>query len=516
MIPFPWPSFPALVAEYAARTPHRPAVFHLTRTMTYAELDAEAAAAAHLLRDMGVRPGDRVGCLVRKTPETIATYLAIQAVGAVFFPLDANQPPTVLRDLLHRLAPRAVAVCASQAALLDTLHVPGLPRLVLPHPDHCLPLPHAAPCCRFWTELEGVRASFRTSPLPSDDEDTPVYLNFTSGSTGRPKGALTTLGNIHWNSLASVEHFRMTDDDVHLCMMPSFVHPHELFARPLAQGGALALMDGIDPRTIADTIRRFGVTCFMAVAAIYETLVRQHEHLRFGLESLRVAESGGMHVPAALVRDVRNRFGLRLLPVWGSTETTGIAMATPLQDDPTFPAGALGRPLPQYLVEVLDDHGEPVRDGEVGELHVSGPGVCREYYHMPSESQESFVIRADGTARFRTRDLVSRTPDGAILFHSRQQGMLKVAGMKVYPTRIEELLHEHPAVAQAVVVRMHDPLRGEAPRAVVALRPGREATPRELWRWLEARLHRFALPRVIDIVDAIPKTPGGKIAWKEL
>ncbi|WP_051286643.1 class I adenylate-forming enzyme family protein [Megalodesulfovibrio gigas] len=513
MIPFPWPSFPALVAEYAARTPQRPAVFHPLRTMTYAELAQEAAAAAHLLQDMGVRHGDRVGCLVRKTPEAIAAYLGIQALGAIFFPLDANQPPAVLRDLLTRLSPRAVVLCASHAGLWDTLGAPHLPRLVLPHPDHELPTPHTAPCCRFWTELEGVRLPM---PLPPDDDDTPVYMNFTSGSTGRPKGALTTLGNIHWNSLASVEHFRMTGDDVHLCMMPSFVHPHELFARPLAQGGALALMDGIDPRTIVDTIRRFNVTCFMAVAAIYETLIRQHEHAPFDLESLRVAESGGMHVPAALSREFRNRLGVRLLPVWGSTETTGIAMATPLEEDPSFPAGATGRPLPQYLVEILDEHGEPVRDGAVGELHVSGPGVCREYYHMPLESAESFVIRPDGTARFRTRDLVSRTPDGAVMFHSRMQGMLKVAGMKVYPTRIEELLHEHPAVAQAVVVRMHDPLRGEAPRAVVALRPGQEATPRELWRWLEARLHRFALPRVIDIVDAIPKTPGGKIAWKEL
>ncbi|GAB7081713.1 class I adenylate-forming enzyme family protein [Megalodesulfovibrio paquesii] len=513
MTAFPWPSFPALVAGYAARTPGRPAVFHARRTMTYGELAHEGAAAAHLLQDMGVRPGDRVGCLVRKTPETIAAYLGIMALGAIFVPLDCNQPPAVLREMLERLAPRAMVLCASHATLLDSLNVPQLPRLVLPHPEHALPLPASAPCCRFWTELEGVRVPL---PLPSDDEDTPVYLNFTSGSTGRPKAALATLGNIHWNSLASVEHFRMTGDDVHLCMMPSFVHPHELFARPLAQGAALALMEGIDPRTIAETIRRFDVTCFMAVGAIYQTLVQQHEHSPFALPSLRVAESGGMHVPAALRRDFRTAFGVRMLPVWGSTETTGIAMATPMEDDPTFPDAAAGRPLPQYRVEILDEHGQPVPDGEVGELHVSGPGVCREYFDQPVESADSFQLLPDGTARFRTRDLVARSPDGSILFHSRLQGMLKVAGMKVYPTRIEELLHAHPAVSQAVVVRMEDPLRGEAPRAVVALRPGMDVTPKQLRHWLEARLHRFALPRVIDIVDAIPKTPGGKIAWKEL
>lgn len=516
---WPWPGFPALVARHAARWPDKPAVLHAGGALTYADLAAQGAAVAHLLRDMGVRPGDRVATVVRKTPEALVAFLGCMAAGAMFVPVDCHQPPDIMRQVLRRFAPRVLVVDGQDLPYVDGLHLESLEfqgdappsLLIIPAPGQdgdAMGAPEAR--VRLWREIQGLRL-----PMPDldVDHDTPVYCNFTSGSTGVPKGAVATLGAIHWNSRAAIEHFRMTPEDVHLCMMPAFVHPHELFARPWVLGGTISLLEGIAPRSIVARLRDDGVTCFMAVATIYETLIRLHEHHPFRLPALRLAESGGMHAPTALRREVRARLGQPLLPVWGATEATGIAIAMPLPSSPEEEQapGAMGLALPHYELDVLNEAGDPAPVGEVGQLVVGGPGVCREYYGQPEATAASFP---DG--RFHTGDLVSRDAAGYFHFHARKQGMLKVGGMRVYPARIEELLHEHPAVAQAVVVRLEDPLRGETPRAIIAPRPGQELTPADIRHWLEPRLHRNAMPRVIDIVESIPKTPGGKIAWRNL
>ncbi len=523
------------LAAAAVAHPDKAAVMHGERVMTYGELARQASGVAHLLRDMGVRPGDRVATLVRKDPEAIVAFLGVMSLGAAFVPLDCNNPPAMAQALLRRAG---VSACIVDASFWEALTRLGLPDVH--HPTILIrtrydgpgevaasslesveqiaadPGPTQAPHVRFWEEA--VRDWSAPPPaVPHLGGETVVYLNITSGTTGRAKGAVTTAGHIHWNTRAAVEHFRMTSDDVHCCMMPPFVHPHELFARPLALGGTMVLTQSIRPDVVARVLAARGVTCFMAVATIYETLTRLTREKAYDLNALRVAESGGMHVPATLTQRFQDRHGAHLLPVWGSTETAGIALATPLPEVASPRPGSMGVALPYYDIQLLDDQGDVIAHAKpdvIGALHVMGPAVCNEYAGDPEETANAF-----GPHGFRTGDNVRRDADGFHYFEGRAVGMLKVGGMKVFPTVVEETLREHPAVAETVVVKVDDALRGEAARAVVVLRDDSASDTVDaaaLRRFLETRLHRYKVPRYIDIIEAIPKTPGGKIAWRML
>ena len=452
------------------------------------------------LFELGLVPGARLAVFLRKTPAAVTAFLATAAAGGVFFPVDPNQPAAVTRDILARLTPVVMVVAAEFLPVVAALY-PVAPPFALLVCDGPAPpgLPHLNDLC----------AGPLPARLPTVGRDDAVYLNFTSGTTGAPKGAVTTLGNLLANTRAAVDAFGLVPDDVHLCMMPIFVHPHEILLRPLYLGGTMVLCDRVSARAVTAACIEHKVTVLMAVAAIYETLLRLPAGSANPLGTVRVAESGGMHVPSALAAGLLRRYGTAILPVWGSTETTGVALAN-RPGDPYTPC-CLGRPAAGYDVQVLREDGQPCADGEPGELVVSGPGVCPGYFGEASQAQYRLH---DG--RFRTGDEIYRDGSGRFYFAGRQSMLLKVGGMKVFPVEIEEALRQHPDVAEAVVIPMPDDLRGEAAKAVVAPRKGAVLTTAELRRFLQTRLHRLKMPRVIEIRDALPRTPGGKIAWRAL
>lgn len=452
------------------------------------------------LRDLGLTPGARLAVFSRKTPAAVTAFLAAAAAGGVFFPVDPNQPPDVTRGILARLAPAVMVVAAEFLPVLTALY-PARPPFAVVVCDG--PAPPGLPL------MADLSAGPMPAALPEVGPNDAVYLNFTSGTTGAPKGAVTTLGNLVANTRAAVTAFGLTPDDVHLCMMPIFVHPHEILLRPLYLGGTLVLCDRVSARAVAEACVRHKVTALMAVAAIYETLLRLPAGADNPLATVRVAESGGMHVPSALAAGLRRRYGAGILPVWGSTETTGVALAN-RPGDPYAPC-CLGRPVAGYDVRVVREDGGPCADGEPGELVVAGPGVCPGYFGEVSQAE----FRLHG-GRFRTGDEVYHDASGRFYFAGRQSMLLKVGGMKVFPVEIEEALRQHPDVAEAVVIPVADELRGEAAKAVVAPRNGATLTTAGLRKFLSARLHRLKMPRVIEIRDALPRTPGGKIAWRAL
>ncbi|EKO40739.1 MAG: acyl-CoA synthetase (AMP-forming)/AMP-acid ligase II [Solidesulfovibrio magneticus str. Maddingley MBC34] len=477
-----------------------PAILAGDASVSHEALAEAALRLAGRLADLGLTPGQRLAVYARKTPEAVIAFLAAAAAGGVFFPLDPNQPPDVTRAILDRLAPAVLVVAAEYLPALAALYPEGAPMPTVVC-DGTAPAGKPA--------LAELAAGPMPAALPRVGPHDPVYLNFTSGTTGAPKGAVTTLGNLLANTRAAIDAFALTPDDVHLCMMPVFVHPHETLLRPLALGGTMVLCDRVSSRAVAEACSRHQVTALMAVAAIYETVLRLPAGADNPLATVRVAESGGMHVPSALAVGLRQRFGASILPVWGSTETTGVALANRPGD--AYAPCCLGRPVPGYDVAVVREDGSPCAPGEPGELVISGPGVCPAYFG--EEPRPEFRLYG---GRFRTGDEVFHDEDERFFFAGRQSMLLKVGGMKVFPVEIEEALRQHPDVAEAVVIPVADALRGEAAKAVVAPKNGASLSPGELRRFLSGRLHRLKMPRVIEIRDALPRTPGGKIAWRAL
>lgn len=481
--------------------PEKAAIIYQGSRISYRTVYERANILANFFIAMGLKKGDRVGLMLQKTPEALISFFGVAVAGGIVFPVDYNQTRDSVEFILSLTKPTVV--------ITDERFQNLFPRLE----GHCSDEktivigPKSTNQCKSWEDVF-ARTSLDPPGVEIQDDDV-VYLNFTSATTGLPKGAMTTHANIYWNTLSAVESLGLTEDDIHLCMFPVFMHPHELFARPLYLGGTIVLTDSIYPKSIATLISEHRVTCMMATASIYDTLSRIPSSSALDLSSLRIPESGGMYTHPTLMQKFRERFGVPIIPVWGSTETSGIALVTPVQGEQR--PGSMGKLSPYYQVKVVGENGEELPPDEVGEMAVRGPGVCSGYYNQPEETE---IYMQDGW--FLPGDMVKADRDGYYYFASRKTGMMKVAGVKVFPLEIETVLLNHPKIEEAAVVKIQDRLRGEVPKAVIVAKDGVELSKDEILKYCEEKLPRCKIPSIIEFRSELPKTPGGKILYREL
>jgi long-chain acyl-CoA synthetase len=481
--------------------PEKTALIFKDTEISYELLYKRSNALANNLLNMGLKKGERIGLLMQKTPEVIISFLGATIAGGVVFPIDDNQTLSHIQFLLNLTNPSVLFVSDNLQSRLSELNIPCSDNKIIVVGQKTKKQYLA------WDDVI-ISRNQRIQDVNISENDI-AYLNLTSGTTGVPKCAVTTHRNIFWNTKSAVESLGLTHEDIHLCMFPVFAHPHELFARSLFLGGTIVLIDKISPKFIAKAISENKVTCMMAIASIYETLVRLHESSPFDIHPLRIPESGGMHVNRALRQQFIERFGIPIISVWGSTETTGIAIATPPNGKSKL--GSMGKQCPYYEMEVVGENGEELPYNEIGEMIIKGPGVCGEYL---GNSIDTSSYMKNGW--FFTSDMVKKDDEGYFYFAGRKTGMMKVAGMKVFPTEIEDVLSLHPKIAEVAVVRENSNLHGEVPKAVIVPKEGVEFDKKEIRIYCEQRLSKYKIPRVIEFKKEIPKSPGGKILWQKL
>ena len=491
-----------MLQDSASRFPGKRAIVCGDSQISYAELSRAAMALADYLVRVGLEKGQRVALMAGKTPEAVISFPAITAAGGVVLPVNCRIPPALVRKTLDFGTPSILVVAAEFLPLLASCGYPCRDTDVI-----VIGSPGGTAYSSWDTIIAGRVNSFPDAKIGIDD---PAYLNFTSGSTGTPTAALATHGNIYWNTLSSVEALSLSEDDIHLCAFAMFTHPHEIFARPLYLGGTMVLVEGFSPRALSAAIEEHRVTCLMAVASVYSHLVRFRNSHEFDSSSLRLAESGGMPVSSQVASEFRQGFAIPITPVWGSTETTGVALACATDASP--PPGSIGMPCPHYEIEVVDETGSPVGPDIVGEMRVRGPAVCRNYFDVADA--DALPLDADGW--LATGDLVRRDGNNNYFFVDRKSRMLKVAGAQVFCSEIEAALRCHPSVADAAVVGASHPSRGEVPVAFVALREGADSSEIELRKFVAHRLSPAQMPRAVNVVPELPKTAGGKIMYKAL
>lgn len=486
----------------AALFPDKTALLSELRQMTWAELEQESAQLATLLSQAGVRFGDVVGFMIDKRPEVVVGMLACYRIGAIMAPINFKLHADRIRDQIHTAGIMAVVTQGSRQELLE--------QVLADITDD--------PARVFYIDEPLIEGATRYSaladcPPSSVDErvgaDTPCYFNYTSGTTGRPKGAVTTHRHINENAVSTIQGLRFTEDDIFLGMFSVFAHPHELFHRSVIVGGAFAILDSLSPRRIAQMVERFKITWMMAVPSFYEMMLdyAQVPGKRSGhdLSSLRVLESGGAYVSAETMVSMEAAFHARMVPVWGCTEATGVAIANGPGD--WRKPGATGRPLHGYEIRVVDEAGHDVPEGQVGEMLLRSAAVATRYVNQPDATARAFS--EDGW--YRTSDLVRIDEAGFVIFSGRRSEMLKIGGIRVYPLEIEKVLQGHPEVRGAVIVRAEERLRGEIARAVVSVVPGSMLTGRDLKRWCREHLAGYKVPRLIEFWSEIPKLPNGKV-----
>jgi long-chain acyl-CoA synthetase len=478
--------------DHAAATPDRIALRGAGEPWTYGRLREHAAAVGARLRDAGVQPGDRVLLVAPSVPEFAGAYYGIHAAGAVA--VTANTMST--RPELEYVGEDAgVALVLAwhevTAAAADAATALGVP---------------------FWT-LNADLADLTSdapldAPAPRAETDNAVIL-YTSGTTGRPKGAQLTHGNLIACAEIFSEVLEVTPEDRMGTALPLFhvFGQAVVMGTILRAGASLSILARFDAAELLELLRRDRLTTMAGVPTMWNALLHAPagENDKEDFATLRLAASGGAAMPAEVMNAFEQRFGCVILEGYGLSETTGAATFNGLHR--TRKPSCVGIALPRCEVEVRGADGAEVPTGEVGEVHIRGPVVMSGYWNRPEATEE--VLSADGW--LKTGDLGTEDADGDIRIVDRKKDLIIRGGYNVYPREVEEVLYEHPDVVEVAVIGVPDEHFGEEVAAVVALRPGAEFDAAQFRVWAKERLSAYKVPRLFQVMDALPKGPTGKI-----
>jgi acyl-CoA synthetase (AMP-forming)/AMP-acid ligase II len=467
-----------LLEAAAGRCPDGPALHDDARLLTFGDWWRVARHMAALLSDAGVGRGHLVGAVADRSALLPCLFTAVSLTGARFVALDPGWSSEDRERVFERWSGRLVA-CAK-----------GMPR-----PDNL--------GGRLLEFGEEVFQGNRVPPVePPDGEDDDLYLNVTSASTGQAKVAPTTHRQLISNTVGVCSTLGLTERDVHLSLFGVSGHPHELFMRGLYLGGLTVLTEKRFPRDLLAVMEERGVTAVMALPTQFGGLAKIWGRPGQSPPAVRMAEAGGMHVSREFAEAFVEQTGVGLIPVWGSTETSGVVLV----GDPGL--DGFSRVVDGYSVEVRDSGSARVQDGASGELWVSGPGVVDRYQGDRLQTEEAFV-----GGWYRTGDMFSLT-DGRMCFLGRRGGLIKAVGVKVFPLEVELAILRHPGVEDVCVVAVDHPVRGEMPSAWIVPKPGVELGAAGMREFLRGLLDDHKIPRLFHFVNDLPRTASGKIDRK--
>jgi long-chain acyl-CoA synthetase len=480
------------------RIPDQTAAITDDDTMSYARLDAASSQFATFLQRNGIGAGDRVAVMLPNTAAVPISYYGIWRLGAIAVPMN---PLLQAREVQFYLSnTSAKAVFAS----------PGFSRAAGEGAD--------AADSKLWVIDDAELASLTRdlpdfgAPVERADSDTAVVLH-TSGTTGTPKGAELTHGSLGSNQDVIVRTLLMlTDDDVVLACLPLF-HVFGMTCAmnaAIAAGATLSLMPRFDPAKAIERIRRDRVTVLEAVPTMYAALLAVADQFPpEATATLRTCVSGGAALPMQLLNDFEKAFDAVILEGYGLSETS--PAATFNHPDAQRRPGSIGTPIEGVQLRLVDDNGSEVPSGTPGEIQIKGPNVMKGYWNLPEATKAAIK-----NGWFCTGDIAVVDEDGYYYIVDRKKDLIIRGGYNVYPREVEEALHEHPAVAQVVVIGMpHDAL-GEEVGAAVVLKSGTTAEPDELRQFVKERVAAYKYPRRIWLVDSLPTGPTGKVLRREV
>jgi long-chain acyl-CoA synthetase len=424
-------------------------------------------------------------------------YYGILRAGGVVVPMNpllkAREAAFVLRDSGARMA-LAHPMCAEEVA--EAAAETGAACLVADSDAFHTLLLAAQP-------LAGV--------VERADDATALIL-YTSGTTGTPKGAELTHRNLLTNTVTTAQTLLLLGpDDVLFGGLPLFHAFGQTCAMnaSVAAGAMLTLLPRFDAGRALEVMRRDRVTVFLGVPTMYSALLQARHPDGPEASRLRLAVSGGAALPVEVLHGFERTFGASVLEGYGLSETSPVAAFN--HPDRPRQAGSIGTPVRGVEMKLVTDDGTTVEPGAVGEIAIRGENVMKGYFNNPDAS--TYALR-DGW--FHTGDLARVDQDGCYFIVDRKKDLIIRGGYNVYPREIEEVLYGHPAVAEAAVVGVPDPLHGEEVAAVVVLRTGEEATPEEIRDYVKERVAAYKYPRIVTLTAELPKGPTGKILKREI
>jgi long-chain acyl-CoA synthetase len=493
-----------LLERAAERAPDRDAVVAPDRRLSWRELRAEARRTATALHARhGVEPGDRVALLLLNGAEFCVGVFACALLGAVAVTLSTKLKARELEFMLRNSGARLLLMA-------DALW------------GEIAPLRAALPCEAYYVAgvvpdgaapLAGLAHGADAPPAVAVGPEDPLFIMYTSGTTGRPKGAVATHLGVITSAISFQRCMALAADERTLVAVPLF-HVTGLVAQLCTMaylGGTTVVMPTFDAAAALRLLDAERVTHMIAAPTVFVMMMAQPGHHARG-RALRVVGYGGAPVAPDTVRGLREWLpSARLHNAYGMTETCSPTTLLP-DADALCRVSSVGLPVPVAEVRTVEPGaGRDVGVDEVGELWVRGPMVVPGYWANPAAT-----AAAMGDGWLRTGDLARVSADGHVTVMDRIKDMINRGGEKVYCVEVEEVLCGHPAVLEAAVVGVPDPVYGEVVKACVVPRPGRAVDAEDVRQWVAARLAKYKVPREVAVLDALPRNPAGKVVKSAL
>ncbi|SDC90620.1 class I adenylate-forming enzyme family protein [Rhodococcus tukisamuensis] len=454
--------------------------------LTYAEFAVWVDAVAEQLAEYGVVPGSTVAIMLPNRVELLVAMVAAWRLGAAATPIN---PMFTATEADYQIAD-AHAVIVVNAG-----------------PD----APHGGRPSISVQDLRWAPLTNRTLPEPDTSANDIALLIYTSGSTGRPKGVVLSHGNIGAMASMMSTHLEITRDDHCLLVLPLF-HVNAIcvgFLTPVAVGGQLTVMERFRAGEFLDAVESLRPTYFSAVPTIYAHLVSQPADVVADTSSIRFAICGAAPASKELLAATERRFGFGLVEGYGLTEATCACTCNPV--DGPRKLGTVGVPLPRQRVAVMNEDGTLLPPGERGEVVVQGPNVMQGYLNRAEATADAL-----GDGWLHTGDVGVLNEDGYLTLVDRIKDMIIRGGENIYPKEIETVLHSHPHVREAAVVGAADAVLGEVPVAYVSTYPDSALDADDLRALCRTHLTKIKVPVAIEILDALPKNPIGKVDKRAL
>ncbi len=485
----------------------------LDQQKTYAELDAAVTMFACGLSKLGIQKGDHIALIIGNSPHYVIGFYGAMRAGATVIPINPIYTADEISYILMNGDVKAVITLDMLLPLVEGLHIhlPNVNHYIICETgqagDADLSKSSAASKLLAFNQILGLGQEPFEGPV-LEEEDVAVIL-YTSGTTGKPKGAMLTHRNIYRNAMDVGEYLGINAEDKVITALPMF-HVFCLTVSmnaPLMTGGTIIIIPKFSPAEIYRVAQQYQATIFAGVPTMYNFIL-QHDGDKEAFRSLRLCISGGASMPVALLENFEKKFNVQVSEGYGLSEASPVTCFNPL--DRPRKAGSIGTSIIRVENKVVNELGEELPPGEVGELIVRGPNVMKGYYKMPEET--AFAIKDDW---LYTGDLAKMDEEGYFYIVDRKKDLVIVGGYNVYPREVEEVLFAHPDIVEAAVVGVPDPEQGEAVQAFI-VRKDTSLTEEAVRAYCKEHLAKYKNPTLIEFLAELPKNTTGKILRRSL
>ena len=478
----------------AHKFPLKIAVKDKFRQTNYAELNRRVNQLANGLLSAGVRRGDAVALSVGNRIEHLEILFATAKIGALAIPLDIKWKALELSSVVAALEPSFIILQEDSVAEFKKAKTLK---------DLSLRESFSLSADLSYSGL--IDGQSEEEPGVEVGEDDPFAVMLTSGTTGFPKGCLATQRTFVFHCINNAIEKGLGAHDIAILSSPIYFNAGRSFTLGIIYfGGTMILHERFDAEEVLKTIEREKVTYVGAVPTMCERMLHVLESTEYDTRTLRCLAITGGKVHPAVLEALKNKLTPNIYRTYASTDSGQMAISKP--GDMDAKPNAAGRPVWCVDLRIVDDHGAPVKVGEVGEIICQSPLATHGYYKNPEATSASFRH-----GWFYTGDLGYFDEEGFLFVAGRKKDMVKSGGISIYPLEIESVLYSHPAVLEAAVIGVPDPDWGEAVKAVIVTKPGNDLRAEDLLVFCKERLSAYKVPKSVEYRSALPHTEVGKV-----